>query len=84
MELAVRSLNLPHRASEIADQVTMSFGVAAMFPTTNSIPDSLLEATDRSLYAAKRQGRACVVGYEVEVSAPVVKDDLRESIAQRP
>jgi diguanylate cyclase (GGDEF)-like protein len=84
MELAVRSLNLPHKASDTIDHVTMSFGVASMFPTTNSIPDSLLEATDRSLYAAKRQGRACVVGYEVEVSAPVAKDDLRKSVAKLP
>jgi diguanylate cyclase (GGDEF)-like protein len=84
MEQAVRSLNLAHKSSEIADQVTMSFGVAAVFPTTNSIPDSLLEATDRSLYAAKRQGRARVVGYEVEVSAPTAKNDLGESVVKLP
>jgi diguanylate cyclase (GGDEF)-like protein len=84
MEETVRSLHLPHQSSEIADQVTMSFGVAAMFPTANSIPDSLLEATDRSLYAAKRQGRACVVGYEVGVTAPAAKDDFGESAVKLP
>jgi diguanylate cyclase (GGDEF)-like protein len=66
MEQAVRALNLPHESSKIADRVTMSFGVAALFPTTNSIPDTLLEATDRALYKAKSQGRACVFGIEVE------------------
>jgi diguanylate cyclase (GGDEF)-like protein len=83
MEQTVRSLNLPHQSSEIANQVTMSFGVAAMFPSANSIPDSLLEATDRSLYAAKRQGRACVVGYTVEASA-ATKDPLGESVLKVP
>jgi diguanylate cyclase (GGDEF)-like protein len=66
MKQAMKELNILHESSKIADRVTMSFGVAALFPTTNSIPDTLLEATDRALYKAKSQGRACVFGIEVE------------------
>jgi diguanylate cyclase (GGDEF)-like protein len=66
MEQVVKDLYLPHEASKIADRVTMSFGVAAIFPTTNVIPDTLLEATDRALYTAKNKGRACLFGIEVE------------------
>lgn len=39
---------------------TLSLGVAAMAPGQEISPRSLLEAADRALYAAKREGRDLV------------------------
>ncbi|MCG9890820.1 MAG: diguanylate cyclase [Thermosynechococcaceae cyanobacterium MS004] len=66
MNQAVRESNLPHESSEVAPNVTISFGVAALYPRTNNIPDVLLEAADRALYSAKSLGRNCVFGIDLE------------------
>ena len=67
MQEAIAEMNLPHQNSKIADRITMSFGAAALSPTTDSIPETLLELADRALYRAKDQGRACIVGLEPDL-----------------
>ena len=52
----VRERGLPHAASEIADVVTVSAGVAAMVPEAGS-PDQLVALADEALYRAKQGGR---------------------------
>jgi PleD family two-component response regulator len=39
----------------------VSIGIASLFPTSESIPDTLIAAADRALYRAKAQGRNCVI-----------------------
>ena len=58
----LRSLQIPHAASEVSEYVSVSCGVAS---TTNSLissSDFLVAHADGALYAAKQQGRdRCVL-----------------------
>lgn len=54
---AARALALPHAASEVADVVTLSIGVAAMERGQRFTPVELVARADLALYAAKQAGR---------------------------
>lgn len=54
---AVKNLNLEHRESDVATCVTVSAGVAAVVPSDEARPSSLIAAADLALYRAKRGGR---------------------------
>jgi diguanylate cyclase (GGDEF)-like protein len=54
---AIRSLNLPHLLSTVADHVTVSIGVGTSTPADGQPYAQLIEAADRSLYRAKQNGR---------------------------
>jgi diguanylate cyclase (GGDEF)-like protein len=56
---AVAAAALPHPASPVSQQVTISIGVATMTPSPSgaSDPKVLIEEADRHLYLAKRRGR---------------------------
>lgn len=58
---SVRNLNIPHAHSAAADHVTVSIGVATTFPGSEGRALNLVEAADRVLYQAKRQGRDRIV-----------------------
>ena len=60
MRAAVLALRLPHRKSEMADQITVSLGVSTLEAGQGCSPEELLAATDLALYAAKNKGRNCV------------------------
>jgi diguanylate cyclase (GGDEF)-like protein len=58
---AVVALGIAHNASEVADHVTVSIGVATRTPDGAMPASVLLERADAALYRAKRQGRNCVL-----------------------
>ena len=61
---AMRNKHLPHEMSDVAEVVTLSVGVATFYPKGSSelvTPEELLKKADEGLYAAKKQGRNCVV-----------------------
>lgn len=53
----VEALRIPHQASDVADTVTISLGVAAMVPSADDTPAVLIELADRAMYRAKQAGR---------------------------
>jgi len=60
LEREIRSLGIPHEASDVASVVTASIGVAAMSPSAASSHALLVAEADRMLYAAKSAGRGRV------------------------
>ncbi len=56
---AVAAAGLPHAASPVCGQVTLSIGVACRTPQPRDAADSrtLIEEADRNLYLAKHRGR---------------------------
>jgi diguanylate cyclase (GGDEF)-like protein len=54
---AVRALAIDHAASEVARHVTISAGVAAVVPSREDGPRTLIAAADAALYRAKANGR---------------------------
>ncbi len=54
-------MQIPNALSSVAPYVTISCGIACMFPTGETRPQILIERADQGLYRAKHQGRNCVV-----------------------
>ncbi|MDT8377081.1 MAG: diguanylate cyclase, partial [Mariprofundaceae bacterium] len=48
---------LPHPSSQAGDVVTISLGVSALTPSAETPPSALINAADRLLYTAKKNGR---------------------------
>jgi len=55
----VRQLHLAHIASLGKKDVTLSFGIATIFPSQNGSVQALINAADKALYQAKNKGRNC-------------------------
>lgn len=62
---AVAELGISHPASPLDGKLSMSIGIASVVPEFATTPDQLIEAADKALYAAKRNGRA-----RIELAAP--------------
>lgn len=67
MRGAIEALNIRHAASDVADHVTISLGVAALIPYHSRELDELQVAADKALYQAKREGRNRVAVFDAPV-----------------
>ncbi len=52
---------IPHPESVAASYVTISGGIASMFPSEYNKPQTLIQRADEGLYRAKQRGRNCMV-----------------------
>jgi diguanylate cyclase (GGDEF)-like protein len=59
----VEQRDLRHETAPLG-RVTVSIGVASLRPAAGQSAQALVEASDASLYAAKRHGRNTVVAHE--------------------
>jgi len=57
----INSLKVPHKKSEVSDVVTLSFGIATLFPHPSKSQNDLVELADKALYRAKHEGRNKVI-----------------------
>jgi diguanylate cyclase (GGDEF)-like protein/PAS domain S-box-containing protein len=55
---------IPHCQSLAAQYVTISCGIASIYPRMYVTPKTLIERADKSLYKAKQQGRNRIVAFE--------------------
>ena len=62
---AVEKLNIEHKASPVADHITVSIGAVTCADVANCDRDQLLEHADRLLYQAKHEGRNRVTSQTV-------------------
>jgi diguanylate cyclase (GGDEF)-like protein len=68
LRMAIWNLNLPHESSEIAQQLTVSLGVATTNSDTPLTLQQLVNAADNALYQAKHQGRNCVASDSQQIN----------------
>jgi two-component system chemotaxis family response regulator WspR len=54
---AIIALDLPHKSSPVINRVSISVGGASCLPGREDRRMMLLEAADKALYQAKREGR---------------------------
>ncbi|MBD2040559.1 diguanylate cyclase domain-containing protein [Microcoleus sp. FACHB-672] len=57
LRLAVQQLKIEHAKSSVSQYVSLSLGVAAIIPTQEFSPKTLISVADKALYLAKNQGR---------------------------
>jgi len=53
----INQLKIPHQGSLVSHQITLSLGIASIFPRAGESPTILINAADQALYQAKEQGR---------------------------
>jgi diguanylate cyclase (GGDEF)-like protein len=65
----IKELQIPHRSSDVSAYVTVSLGVASLFPDDQTTTEQLLIKADQLLYQAKSEGRdrfACTITDRIE------------------
>lgn len=53
----IREMNIPHAPDALQKRVTVSIGVASLYPNKDQPPETLFMLADKQLYQAKRTGR---------------------------
>ncbi|MGJ8679331.1 diguanylate cyclase [Paraglaciecola sp.] len=65
---SLKTHNLPHEYSSVANRITISVGVALSTPLQVLMPETILKQADTALYAAKHAGKNNYKIYSTKVS----------------
>lgn len=65
LQRSIFFLNIPHVDSLVADRITISQGIATIFPTSVINHKTLMEVVDKALYQAKAAGRNQIKTVEI-------------------
>lgn len=72
----VRRLAIPHSSSETLAQLTVSIGVATVRVAFDNSEVDLINAADKALYGAKRDGRDCIHVFDLVTDSSSTADAL--------
>ncbi|OKH32950.1 diguanylate cyclase response regulator [[Phormidium ambiguum] IAM M-71] len=67
----IKKLQIIHGKSSASEFVTLSIGISCVIPQLSLAPLQLIDITDEALYAAKAQGRNCLVTKILEIESEV-------------
>ncbi len=73
MKAAVEALDIPHLYSPTRDKVTISLGVATVYPVAGMKSVFLVEGADDCLYRAKSEGRNRVISRDLNLDVDFVE-----------
>ncbi len=79
MREKVQSLGLSRSNHSLKECVTISLGVATLYPSRDTSPSILVAAADQALYQAKQSGRNRVAQSQPQPSYPVSTDRISSS-----
>ena len=65
----ISALQLPHASSQVSECITLSLGIATLFPHSQVAPETLVALADQRLYQAKARGKNCMISMNCEASA---------------
>jgi diguanylate cyclase (GGDEF)-like protein len=68
--VALRTLAIPHRNSQVSSYVTISIGLATIIPQPNSDFEEIIAAADQALYQAKAAGRDRFIHSQLQTQNP--------------
>ena len=67
----VAALCAPENDPRLSRQITVSIGMASLTDSSGSL-EELIDAADRALYSAKKNGRNCVSVAPIKLTAPIM------------
>ena len=62
--IKIAELDIRHKASNIAEHVTVSIGVATVDADVINSPEEIVNLADKQLYKAKYEGRNCICSHQ--------------------